>query len=86
MGFIYARRLFLLTLVLSISLANAVNAKDLMRKGDGMNAQLFRPAVDTKGHFSVDSTPILPHLAFSLGMILDFGFNCNYPSLGANAT
>ncbi|MDD5307305.1 MAG: OmpA family protein [Deltaproteobacteria bacterium] len=40
-----------------------------------MEARLFRSAVDTKGHFTVDATPILPHLAISLGLLLDFGFN-----------
>ncbi len=48
---------------------------DLVEKGEGMEARLFRPAVDTKGHLTVDSTPVLPHLSLSLGMMLDFGFN-----------
>lgn len=35
----------------------------LVKKGQGMESRLFRPAVDTKGHFTVDGTQILPHLA-----------------------
>jgi OOP family OmpA-OmpF porin len=50
-------------------------ATDLVRKGDGMDTRLFRPAVDTKGHFTVDSTPVLPHLALSVSLMLDFAFN-----------
>jgi len=47
----------------------------LVRDGQGMEPRLFRPAVDTKGHFTIDSTPVLPHLNISLAMMLDFGFN-----------
>jgi OmpA-OmpF porin, OOP family len=47
----------------------------LLRAGDGMESHLFRSAVDTKGHFSVDATPVLPHMAISLGLMLDFGFH-----------
>ncbi len=46
-----------------------------LKDGDGMESRVFRSAVDTKGHFTVDSTPILPHMAISLGLVLDFGFN-----------
>jgi outer membrane protein OmpA-like peptidoglycan-associated protein len=51
------------------------SSKDLLKKGQGMESRLFRTAVDTKGHFSVDGTQILPHLAISLSLMLDFGFN-----------
>jgi OmpA-OmpF porin, OOP family len=47
----------------------------LVQNGQGMEARLFRSAVDTKGHFTVDGTQILPHLKFSLGLTLDFGFS-----------
>jgi len=53
----------------------AASAADLVQKDQGMEAHLFRPAVDNKGHFTVDGTQILPHLAISLGLTLDFGFN-----------
>jgi OmpA-OmpF porin, OOP family len=62
---------------LLILAASPVRAGDtpLVKDGSGMEARLFRSAVDTKGHFTVDATPILPHLAISLGLVLDFGFN-----------
>jgi outer membrane protein OmpA-like peptidoglycan-associated protein len=47
----------------------------LVQDGEGMEARLFRPAVDTKGHFTQDSTPVLPHLSLSVGLMLDFGFH-----------
>ncbi len=55
--------------------AAAQGDQALMQDGHGMEAHMFRSAVDTKGHFTVDATPILPHLAISLGLMLDFGFN-----------
>jgi outer membrane protein OmpA-like peptidoglycan-associated protein len=55
--------------------AQAAGDTPLVQEGEGMEPRLFRPAVDTKGHFTVDSTPVLPHLNISLGFILDFGFN-----------
>jgi OmpA-OmpF porin, OOP family len=65
--------LFVMALVLAPQLAAA--GSKLVENGQGMDARLFRPAADTKGHFTVDSTPVLPHLSLSLGMMLDFGFN-----------
>ncbi|MCP4677860.1 MAG: OmpA family protein [Deltaproteobacteria bacterium] len=65
----------LLALFVFSSAAPAFAEKQLVNKDQGMEAHLFRSAVDTKGHFSVDATPILPHLAMSLGLMLDFGFN-----------
>ncbi len=49
--------------------------KPLLQSGHGMDGHMFQSAVDTKGHFSVDATPVLPHLAFSIGLMLDFGFH-----------
>jgi len=39
-----------------------------------MDLHLFRPAVDSKGHLSVNGTDVLPHLGISFGLILDGGF------------
>jgi outer membrane protein OmpA-like peptidoglycan-associated protein len=36
--------------------------------------RLFRPAVDSKGHFSINASPILPHLDISFGLILDYAY------------
>ena len=35
--------------------------------------RLFRPAVDSKGHFSVNGTDILGHLDVAFGLVLDYG-------------
>ena len=40
----------------------------------GLGLHLFRPAVDSRGHLSVDGTEILGHLDYSFGLILDAGF------------
>lgn len=48
---------------------------ELLPAGQGMESRLFRGAVDTKGHFTVDGTQILPHNNISLALMLDFGFN-----------
>ncbi len=40
----------------------------------GMDLHLFRPAVDSRGYFSVNGTEVLPHKDFSFGLVLDAGF------------
>ncbi len=40
---------------------------------DGMDTHLFRPAVDSKGFFSVNGTDIIGKNDISFGMILDWG-------------
>ena len=40
----------------------------------GFELRLFRPAVDSKGHFSINGSPILPHLDISFGLILDYAY------------
>ncbi|HVR20353.1 MAG TPA: hypothetical protein VMS65_11670, partial [Polyangiaceae bacterium] len=41
--------------------------------GDGMDTHLFRPALDSKGFFSVNGSDILGHGNISFGLILDYG-------------
>jgi outer membrane protein OmpA-like peptidoglycan-associated protein len=41
--------------------------------GPGMDAHLFRPAVDSKGLFSLNGADILGHMDWSLGLIIDYG-------------
>ncbi|MCB9709087.1 MAG: OmpA family protein [Myxococcales bacterium] len=53
------------------SLAHAQNGR--LNQG-GMDLHLFRPAVDSKGHFSVNGSEILGHLDYSFGLVLDGGF------------
>ncbi|MCX7807637.1 MAG: hypothetical protein N2515_03430, partial [Deltaproteobacteria bacterium] len=42
--------------------------------GVGMDLQLFRPAMDSKGYLSVNGSDVLGHLDFSFGLIVSGGF------------
>ncbi len=53
---------------------STVNAQPAQLANGGMDLHLFRPAVDSKGHLSVNGTDILGHMDFSFGLILDAGF------------
>ncbi|HVY46992.1 MAG TPA: OmpA family protein [Minicystis sp.] len=55
--------------------AGAAAQQDRVPKsnGDGMDMHLFRPAVDSKGFFSVNGADILPHNNISIGLIIDYG-------------
>ncbi len=41
--------------------------------GTKVGTRLFIPAVDSKGLFTVNASPILPHLGLSFGLVLDYG-------------
>jgi len=41
--------------------------------GAGADLHLYRPAVDARGFFSVNGASVLPHKAFSFGLVLDYG-------------
>jgi OOP family OmpA-OmpF porin len=43
--------------------------------GAGLDTHLFRPALDSKGLFSVNGTDILGSKDISLGLVLDYGHN-----------
>src|SRR3954467_9586981 len=43
--------------------------------GDGMDTHLFRPAIDSKGFFSVNGSDILGAGNVSFGLVLDYGRN-----------
>src|SRR5688572_30926321 len=43
--------------------------------GDGVDTHLFRPAVDSKGFFSVNGSDILGANNISFGLVLDYGRN-----------
>ncbi|MEM7139296.1 MAG: OmpA family protein [Myxococcota bacterium] len=40
----------------------------------GMDLHLYRPAVDTRGYFSVNGSRVMPHKEFSFGLAMDAGF------------
>ncbi|MFO0693468.1 MAG: OmpA family protein [Polyangiales bacterium] len=43
--------------------------------GGGMDLRLFRPAVDSKGHFQVNGTDVLGANDIAFGLVMDAGFN-----------
>src|SRR6478609_6059801 len=43
--------------------------------GSGMDTHLFRPAIDSKGFFSVNGSDILGAGSVSFGLVLDYGHN-----------
>jgi|LNFM01.1.fsa_nt_gb OOP family OmpA-OmpF porin len=45
---------------------------DAITDGAGYNLRLFRPALDSKGQFSVNGTDILGHLDFAIGLVVDY--------------
>src|SRR4051794_35230251 len=55
--------------------------------GEGMDTHLFRPAVDSKGFFSVNGSDILAANDFSFGLVMDYGHNIMRlePGHGADA-
>lgn len=43
--------------------------------GDGLDTHLFRPAIDSKGFFSVNGADVLGHNDLSIGLTIDYGHN-----------
>ena len=43
--------------------------------GDGFDSHLFRPAMDSKGLFSVNGSDILGANEVSFGLVIDYGHN-----------
>ena len=77
---------FVLCLIFSFATSAAADTAPVQGGGQGMDARLFRTAIDTKGHFSVDATPVQPHLSISLGMVLGFAFDLYFaPELEGEA-
>jgi outer membrane protein OmpA-like peptidoglycan-associated protein len=53
--------------------ARAFAQASFVKSGEGMDAHLFRPAVDSKGFISVNGTSILGDRDYSFGLVLDMG-------------
>src|SRR5260370_24113648 len=53
-------------------LASASRAEAQEAQGNAFGLQLFRPAVDSKGYFTVNASPILGHLDFSIGLVATY--------------
>lgn len=43
--------------------------------GDGLDTHLFRPAMDSKGFYTVNGSEVLGHTDFSFGLVIDYGRN-----------
>src|SRR5215472_2332704 len=41
--------------------------------GSGMDTHLFRPAMDSKGLFTINGSEVLPKDDFSFGLVVDYG-------------
>ncbi len=65
--------LFALSL-LFVGTAHAQTTGAHLGGGRGMDLHLYRPAIDSKGIFTVNGTDLLGHLDFSFGLVLDAGF------------
>ena len=57
-----------------LALPSAVRAQEATLQNGGMDLHLFRPAIDTRGYFSVNGSEVMPHKEFSFGLVLDAGF------------
>ena len=69
------RSAWVAALVLGTSLSPSVSfGQDATLTDGGMDLHLFRPAIDTRGYFSVNGSEVMPHKEFSFGLILDAGF------------
>ena len=61
-------------ILLGVSLPMGAAAQDATINGGGMDLHLFRPAIDSRGYFSVNGSEVMPHKEFSFGLVLDAGF------------
>ncbi|MDP3276392.1 MAG: OmpA family protein [Deltaproteobacteria bacterium] len=62
-----------LAVLTSATPAAAQATPEAIQTGAGYNLRLFRPAMDSKGQFSVNGTDILGHLDFAVGLVVDYG-------------
>lgn len=86
------QRFFSFALAIAVSAPVAAIAQEEHRlpaagNGDGMDTHLFRPALDSKGFFTVNGSDILGANDISFGLIMDYGHNIMRlePGHGADA-
>ena len=65
--------LFALTASVAMGSGTAAAQNSAELTNGGWDAHLFRPAIDSKGHLSVNGSDILGHLDFSFGLVIDYG-------------
>jgi len=56
-------------------LGTRANAQVADGNGDGLDTHLFRPALDSKGFFTINGSDILGKNDISFGLVLDYGRN-----------
>jgi OOP family OmpA-OmpF porin len=61
--------------VLCVATSAHAQARVADTNGDGMDTHLFRPALDSKGFFTVDGADILGANDVSFGLVMDYGRN-----------
>lgn len=69
-------RLLVLMLAGASAFATTVHARDRVShaNGGGMDTHLFRPAIDSKGFFTVNGAGVLGANAISFGLVTDYGY------------
>ncbi len=71
---VYAKAAVVTSLLVTVQASAQVSDSPVSTSnGNGMDTHLFRPAVDTKGFFSVNGTDVLSANSFSFGMYRDWG-------------
>lgn len=83
-----SRRLFVPLLLGCCSLSTIAHAQDrvLADNGEGMDTHLFRPAIDSKGFFTVNGSGVLGANDISFGLVTDYGRNLMRLAPGHGAT
>ncbi|HYP88539.1 MAG TPA: hypothetical protein VEQ59_10300, partial [Polyangiaceae bacterium] len=71
----WASQTAILLSILGLPAIAAAQDRAPSSNGDGMDTHLFRPAVDSKGFFSVNGSDILGAGNLSFGLVLDYGKN-----------
>jgi len=56
-----------------VTLFGSTARAQIVNNGDGFDTHLFRPAMDSKGFFSVNGTDILGKNDVSFGLVIDYG-------------
>ncbi|MCA9533485.1 MAG: OmpA family protein [Myxococcales bacterium] len=69
------RRFALAAVFLCSAVPSLASAQSSHLRTGGMNIEMFRPAIDSRGHLTVNGTDIMPENRLSFGLVLDAGFN-----------
>jgi len=69
--------LLVTSVTFSAGVASAQNTPNALdpANGDGLDTHLFRPALDSKGFYTVNGSEVLGHQDISFGLVIDYGRN-----------